>query len=902
MYLPKRKPKPQANPFRVEASVRFIYASGLVALMAAGMSLIYASQKVQQRDRRTQRELRVQRPGRRVVIVGAGAGGAALAASLCSSSPDVHVTVIEQDKKQTFMAAYPLAHVGHRSYDLNTSGGIDLLRSPASWNVTRDANLVMGEVVDVLTGSREVVVSPMGGAVATFSAKKGGKAAAAEKPPPPPPPATSAAGFLDTLYSTVTGGSGPEADAEVTKVGESAFRAMPDGLQAYPYDVLVVAAGAKRNLGPLEGILPGGLGDLDCYGIAVNPGVTRDTLAHLYQGNVLHVKVPPRSFCVLMEAERKAKGLREPAVLVYDGAALAVGGTTEDRRFFSVMAKLSGLAKAADSTTTSISSSSNDLLPRMLHPYMFATARQHDSTFASATNIIWKYLDYFSKLSCCQLIAVTADADPLGPAPAEVDAVLRGFWRLLQDHTRFAATTDGADEAAAASAAAASGSAAAAAAGGGRTGGFVVQTPGSSEKTIVVRLPESVVEAAAPSLVADAKGLVSDKKDPLDAIPRVDGDARPPHFHFINNSYLTAVDPAKQMVTLYNHAHNVLVSLPYRLLLLDLPLRAPSFIAESGLARENFASTNAPATLQSTMAGAAGAGGKQAPFARPGSRPSNAVAAAFEDDGSFMDVDPGTLQHRRHPNVFALGDVAGLPTVKGYGSTLAQVPVVAHNVQQVLYNVKANERIEADRARYRAALADHTAAVKQQEQQSLSAFSFLRRSSHKETEEVEGEGDAARDAAATEAALAPPREPSADWYRPRRPNAVYDGYSSYSVAMTTWRAMWPEMALDQPELRALRGVTDGKDDGTLPLPVPVPGADLSRRLHQRDNHMWNSLAWRDLRGLGNGAFCQTSAYEFMHFFLFNRGAWYPPGWFSIPTYSAADGTPDRVSWGLTSIL
>jgi len=32
--------------------------------------------------------------------------------------------------------------------------------------------------------------------------------------------------------------------------------------------------------------------------------------------------------------------------------------------------------------------------------------------------------------------------------------------------------------------------------------------------------------------------------------------------------------------------------------------------------------------------------------------------------GNFIDVDINTLQHKKYPNVFALGDVAATPTAK----------------------------------------------------------------------------------------------------------------------------------------------------------------------------------------------------------------------------------------------
>lgn len=45
-------------------------------------------------------------------------------------------------------------------------------------------------------------------------------------------------------------------------------------------------------------------------------------------------------------------------------------------------------------------------------------------------------------------------------------------------------------------------------------------------------------------------------------------------------------------------------------------------------------------------------------------------------DQGWVEVDPGSLQHRRYPDVFALGDVAGVPKGKTAASVKWQVPVV----------------------------------------------------------------------------------------------------------------------------------------------------------------------------------------------------------------------------------
>jgi sulfide:quinone oxidoreductase len=46
----------------------------------------------------------------------------------------------------------------------------------------------------------------------------------------------------------------------------------------------------------------------------------------------------------------------------------------------------------------------------------------------------------------------------------------------------------------------------------------------------------------------------------------------------------------------------------------------------------------------------------------------------------LVDVDPGTMRHRRHPAVWSLGDVADLRTRPSGGALRKQVAVLAHNL------------------------------------------------------------------------------------------------------------------------------------------------------------------------------------------------------------------------------
>ncbi|KAM3571535.1 hypothetical protein VYU27_006441 [Nannochloropsis oceanica] len=57
------------------------------------------------------------------------------------------------------------------------------------------------------------------------------------------------------------------------------------------------------------------------------------------------------------------------------------------------------------------------------------------------------------------------------------------------------------------------------------------------------------------------------------------------------------------------------------------------------------------------------------------------------NESGFVDVDKATLQHKKYPNVFALGDSAdasALPTSKTMAAVAAMAPVVTHNLQRVM--------------------------------------------------------------------------------------------------------------------------------------------------------------------------------------------------------------------------
>ena len=64
----------------------------------------------------------------------------------------------------------------------------------------------------------------------------------------------------------------------------------------------------------------------------------------------------------------------------------------------------------------------------------------------------------------------------------------------------------------------------------------------------------------------------------------------------------------------------------------------------------------------------------------PMSAPVVVSSSALANDAGFVDVDKGTLQHTRYPNVFSLGDSSSCPTSKTAAAVRAQLPVLIFNL------------------------------------------------------------------------------------------------------------------------------------------------------------------------------------------------------------------------------
>lgn len=69
----------------------------------------------------------------------------------------------------------------------------------------------------------------------------------------------------------------------------------------------------------------------------------------------------------------------------------------------------------------------------------------------------------------------------------------------------------------------------------------------------------------------------------------------------------------------------------------------------------------------------------------PPQKPVQIVAdSALADEAGYVEVDEATLQHKRYSNVFAIGDIGGMPNAKTAAAVRKQAPVVAINALRAL--------------------------------------------------------------------------------------------------------------------------------------------------------------------------------------------------------------------------
>lgn len=471
MYIPKLKKGTRKNPLKFEMSRKYLIVIGQMVFSGSVLFLYHLFHRIKDRQRTSDALLETSRNGQRVVIVGGGAAGCAVASALTAQDPTLQVTVFEPQRELTFTAQIPYAHAGHRSYDLNTHAGHDFLYSPTTWNVVRDAKLVLRSVDTI-------------------------------------DPATN------TLVDS-------------------------DG-QLHTYDCLVVATGASPDFRAIPGLKES---DYDSRRISCSPQYTRDTLAHMYEGNLLHVKVPPRNPTVVYSEllQHRSKSVLESPAPWWKRLMPSSSNTspTKEKLVAGLSVDRSGDVVPVLPQESVAFYSCNTSVPSV-PPFL---GQQHPGTFIGTSNIIWKYLHFFKKLINCPMTIVSSEAQPSDMLPAVYNAVISNFW--------------------------------------------------------------------------EKRGM-----------------------RFLNRTGIEHVDTSDQMIRLRHLDTGVTQEMKYRLMVVDLPVIPSPWIVQNGLSRPEL--------------------------------------------GGFVDVNPETLQHRRYPNIFALGDCAAVPTAKSYSAAFCQAPVVAHNVRQVL--------------------------------------------------------------------------------------------------------------------------------------------------------------------------------------------------------------------------
>lgn len=71
-------------------------------------------------------------------------------------------------------------------------------------------------------------------------------------------------------------------------------------------------------------------------------------------------------------------------------------------------------------------------------------------------------------------------------------------------------------------------------------------------------------------------------------------------------------------------------------------------------------------------------------LAPPQAAPKFIRESDLANDNGWLDVDINTLQSKKYPNVFGIGDVAALPTAKTGAAIRKQVPVVISNIEKMI--------------------------------------------------------------------------------------------------------------------------------------------------------------------------------------------------------------------------
>lgn len=129
------------------------------------------------------------------------------------------------------------------------------------------------------------------------------------------------------------------------------------------------------------------------------------------------------------------------------------------------------------------------------------------------------------------------------------------------------------------------------------------------------------------------------------------------HVELVPHHHLVEVRHEDSIAVFENVDDGTELELPYELLHVGPPSRAPDFVIDSPLASP----------------GGRIADEERTPAAKKRGLPQGGP-------GGFVEVDPSTTQHVRYPNVFSLGDASSLPTAKTGAAIRKQAPVLVSNL------------------------------------------------------------------------------------------------------------------------------------------------------------------------------------------------------------------------------
>ena len=163
---------------------------------------------------------------------------------------------------------------------------------------------------------------------------------------------------------------------------------------------------------------------------------------------------------------------------------------------------------------------------------------------------------------------------------------------------------------------------------------------------VVFATPGSVIFGIKP--IRETLTKVLDRYDidfkPFHAPHKIDVAKKRVHFKYVGKDSMPEIDSNNYLGA--EKVDDQTVSIPFDFLHLAPPQTAPKFIKESALA----------------------------------------------NDAGWLAVDQYSLQHQKYPNIFGLGDVAGLPTAKTGAAVRKQVPVVVDHLMSLVKKQQQSDK------------------------------------------------------------------------------------------------------------------------------------------------------------------------------------------------------------------